>query len=114
MPVPNGAGKTTLINIICGIVNPGTGHMLADGHDVVRDYRVASRYGGNGFVACVLILITARFFRLRDRPSFLDAVFSGAHSNNLQHALFHHRHLVDIQDGIPDQDLTAKKTAIHC
>ena len=38
---PNGAGKTTLINIICGIVNPSSGVVLADGHDIVRDYRAA-------------------------------------------------------------------------
>jgi ABC-2 type transport system ATP-binding protein len=38
---PNGAGKTTLISIICGIVNPGTGTVLADGHDIVREYRQA-------------------------------------------------------------------------
>jgi ABC-2 type transport system ATP-binding protein len=38
---PNGAGKTTLINIICGIVNPTGGAVMADGHDVVRDYRAA-------------------------------------------------------------------------
>ena len=38
---PNGAGKTTLINVICGIVNPTEGTVLADGHDVVRDYRAA-------------------------------------------------------------------------
>ncbi|MBF9232525.1 ABC transporter ATP-binding protein [Microvirga alba] len=38
---PNGAGKTTLISIICGIVNPSTGVVLADGHDIVRDYRAA-------------------------------------------------------------------------
>ncbi|HET7370475.1 MAG TPA: ABC transporter ATP-binding protein [Gammaproteobacteria bacterium] len=38
---PNGAGKTTLINIICGIVNASTGTVLADGHDVVADYRKA-------------------------------------------------------------------------
>ena len=36
---PNGAGKTTLINIICGIVNPGKGVVLADGHDIIKDYR---------------------------------------------------------------------------
>ena len=38
---PNGAGKTTLISIICGIVNPTSGKVTADGHDVVRDYRAA-------------------------------------------------------------------------
>ncbi|MCC7266472.1 MAG: ABC transporter ATP-binding protein [Caulobacteraceae bacterium] len=38
---PNGAGKTTLISIICGIVNPTSGTVTADGHDVVRDYRAA-------------------------------------------------------------------------
>lgn len=38
---PNGAGKTTLINIICGIVNPGTGTILVSGHDNVKDYKRA-------------------------------------------------------------------------
>ncbi len=38
---PNGAGKTTLISIICGIVNPTEGVVLADGHDIIRDYRAA-------------------------------------------------------------------------
>ena len=38
---PNGAGKTTLINIICGIVTPTEGTVVADGHDIVRDYRAA-------------------------------------------------------------------------
>ncbi|HEY5807089.1 MAG TPA: ABC transporter ATP-binding protein [Povalibacter sp.] len=38
---PNGAGKTTLINIVCGIVNPTSGVVMADGHDVIRDYRAA-------------------------------------------------------------------------
>ena len=38
---PNGAGKTTLISIVCGIVNPSAGSVLADGHDIVRDYRAA-------------------------------------------------------------------------
>ncbi len=38
---PNGAGKTTLISIICGIVNPSSGTVLADGHDIVSDYRAA-------------------------------------------------------------------------
>jgi len=38
---PNGAGKTTLIGIICGIVNPTKGVVMADGHDVISDYRAA-------------------------------------------------------------------------
>jgi ABC-2 type transport system ATP-binding protein len=43
---PNGAGTSTLINIICGIVNPTSGVILAEGHDLVRDSRAArSRIG---------------------------------------------------------------------
>ena len=38
---PNGAGKTTLISIICGIVNPSSGKVLADGHDIITDFRAA-------------------------------------------------------------------------
>jgi ABC-2 type transport system ATP-binding protein len=38
---PNGAGKTTLIGIICGIVNATSGRVIADGHDIVKDYRAA-------------------------------------------------------------------------
>jgi ABC-2 type transport system ATP-binding protein len=38
---PNGAGKTTLIGIVCGIVNPSTGTVLADGHNIVTDYRAS-------------------------------------------------------------------------
>ncbi len=40
---PNGAGKTTLISIICGIVNPSSGAITADGHDIIRDYKAARR-----------------------------------------------------------------------
>src|SRR3979490_2345290 len=36
-----GEDKTTLINIICGIVTPSEGSVVADGHDIVRDYRAA-------------------------------------------------------------------------
>ncbi|HST92865.1 MAG TPA: ABC transporter ATP-binding protein [Brevundimonas sp.] len=38
---PNGAGKTTLISVVCGIVTPTTGTVIADGHDIQTDYRAA-------------------------------------------------------------------------
>src|SRR5713101_3259056 len=38
---PNGAGKTTLISIICGIVNPTSGAVSVDGHDIIAGYRKA-------------------------------------------------------------------------
>lgn len=38
---PNGAGKTTLISIICGIVNASSGRVVADGFDIVMQYREA-------------------------------------------------------------------------
>jgi ABC-2 type transport system ATP-binding protein len=38
---PNGAGKTTLIGIVCGIVNPTSGTVKVDGHDIISDYRAA-------------------------------------------------------------------------
>jgi ABC-2 type transport system ATP-binding protein len=38
---PNGAGKTTLISIVCGIVTPTEGTVIADGHDILREYRPA-------------------------------------------------------------------------
>jgi ABC-2 type transport system ATP-binding protein len=40
---PNGAGKTTLIGITCGLVKPTSGRVVADGHDVVRDFKAARR-----------------------------------------------------------------------
>lgn len=38
---PNGAGKTTLISVICGIVNPSGGEIMADGHNIISDFRAA-------------------------------------------------------------------------
>jgi ABC-2 type transport system ATP-binding protein len=38
---PNGAGKTTLISVICGIVNATSGKVIADGLDIVENYRTA-------------------------------------------------------------------------
>ncbi len=38
---PNGAGKTTLIGAVCGTVRATRGTVIADGHDIVKDYRQA-------------------------------------------------------------------------
>src|SRR4051794_39360778 len=38
---PNGAGKTTLIGITCGLVRMTGGRVLADGHDIQKDFRAA-------------------------------------------------------------------------
>jgi ABC-2 type transport system ATP-binding protein len=38
---PNGAGKTTLISIVCGIVTASSGTVVADGHDIRKDFRAA-------------------------------------------------------------------------
>jgi ABC-2 type transport system ATP-binding protein len=38
---PNGAGKTTLINIVCGIVVPSAGQVIAAGFDTQAQYREA-------------------------------------------------------------------------
>ena len=38
---PNGAGKTTLISTICGLVNPGEGEVLANGYNIITEFREA-------------------------------------------------------------------------
>ena len=68
---PNGAGKSTLINIICGIVNPGEGQVLVDGHDVVRDYRRAREAIG----LVPQELHTDMFERVRDTVAFSRGLF---------------------------------------
>ena len=42
---PNGAGKTTLIGVVCGLVRPTSGTVIADGHDITRDYRSGYHHG---------------------------------------------------------------------
>ncbi|MDB5987702.1 MAG: transporter related [Nevskia sp.] len=71
---PNGAGKTTLISIICGIVNASTGRVIADGHDIVSDYRRAR--SAIGLVPQELS--TDAFERVRDTMAFSRGLFGKA------------------------------------
>ena len=38
---PNGAGKTTLISAVCSLVQPTSGTIVVDGHDVYKEFRKA-------------------------------------------------------------------------
>jgi ABC-2 type transport system ATP-binding protein len=71
---PNGAGKTTLINVICGIVSPSGGTVLADGHDVISDYRAARSKIG----LVPQELTTDMFERVRDTVTFSRGLFGRA------------------------------------
>ena len=73
---PNGAGKTTLINIICGIVNPSSGTVVADGHDIVRDYRAARATIG----LVPQELSTDAFETVRATVTFSRGLFGKPHS----------------------------------
>jgi len=73
---PNGAGKTTLINIICGIVTPSSGTIVADGHDVIRAYKPARKKIG----LVPQELHTDAFERVIDTVSFSRGLFGFAPS----------------------------------
>ena len=69
---PNGAGKTTLINIVCGIVTPSSGAIVAGGHDVLRDYRAARMMIG----LVPQELTTDRFESVWDTVTFSRGLFA--------------------------------------
>lgn len=71
---PNGAGKSTLINIVCGIVTPSAGEIIADGHDTQRDYKLARRKIG----LVPQELHTDAFERVIDTVSFSRGLFGFA------------------------------------
>jgi ABC-2 type transport system ATP-binding protein len=68
---PNGAGKTTLISITCGLVTPSSGQVIADGHDIVRDFRPARTKIG----LVPQELYTDAFERVIDTVSFSRGLF---------------------------------------
>ncbi|MCE9650106.1 MAG: ABC transporter ATP-binding protein [Parvibaculum sp.] len=71
---PNGAGKTTLIGIVCGLVRPTSGTVIADGYDILGDYRAArSRIG-----LVPQELATDMFERVWDTVSFSRGLFGKA------------------------------------
>ncbi len=69
---PNGAGKTTLISIVCGIVMPTSGEIVADGHDIRRDYRAARMKIG----LVPQELTTDRFESVWDTVTFSRGLFA--------------------------------------
>ena len=69
---PNGAGKTTLINIVCGIVTPSGGTIVAGRHDVLRDYRAARMMIG----LVPQELTTDRFETVWDTVTFSRGLFA--------------------------------------
>ncbi|HRO02860.1 MAG TPA: ABC transporter ATP-binding protein [Terricaulis sp.] len=73
---PNGAGKSTLINIICGIVTPSGGTIVADGHDIQKDYKPARKKIG----LVPQELHTDAFERVIDTVSFSRGLFGFAPS----------------------------------
>ncbi|MBX3430650.1 MAG: ABC transporter ATP-binding protein [Hyphomonadaceae bacterium] len=71
---PNGAGKTTLINMTCGIVNLSSGTIVADGNDIIRDYKEARKKIG----LVPQELHTDAFERVIDTVTFSRGLFGFA------------------------------------
>ncbi len=71
---PNGAGKTTLIGAICGLVSLTSGSVVADGYDIVREYRAARAKIG----LVPQELATDMFSRVWDTVSFSRGLFGKA------------------------------------
>ena len=71
---PNGAGKTTLIGAVCGLVRMTGGTIVADGHDVVADYRKAREKIG----LVPQELATDMFVKVWDTVEFSRGLFNKA------------------------------------
>ncbi|MGA8171756.1 MAG: ABC transporter ATP-binding protein [Methylocystis sp.] len=71
---PNGAGKTTLIGVVCGLVRPTAGSVIADGSDIAKDYRAARAKIG----LVPQELATDMFSKVWDTVSFSRGLFGKA------------------------------------
>ncbi len=80
---PNGAGKTTLISIICGLANPTSGVVKADGFDIISEYKQArSRIGlvpqeiaTNAFESVIsTVVFTRGLFGKPPNPDYIEKV----------------------------------------
>ncbi|MDX2481647.1 MAG: ABC transporter ATP-binding protein [Desulfuromusa sp.] len=74
---PNGAGKSTTINMIAGVVRPGSGSITAFGYDNQRDYRYTRRMLGvvhqeividNFFTVAQALQLHAGYYGVKDDP----------------------------------------------
>ncbi len=75
---PNGAGKSTLINILAGLMRPGSGHLSVLGHDVVTDYRKTRRLLG----VVPQELVFDPFFNVREMLRFQAGYFGCGPEND--------------------------------
>ena len=89
---PNGAGKTTLISIVCGIVTPTTGTVVADGHDIQSDFRAARTKIGlvpqelttDAFETVLATVTFSRgLFGKAPNPAFLEGVLKDLSSKKV-------------------------------
>ncbi len=104
---PNGAGKTTLISVICGIVNPSSGTVLADGHDIVTDFRAARSTIG----LVPQELSTDMFETVRATVTFSRGLFGKGHDARLPRALPRDRALA-AENGLSAQDVTLGRPSV--
>lgn len=91
---PNGAGKTTLISTICGLVTPTSGEILADGHNVISDYRAARSKIG----LVPQELTTDAFESVWSTVSFSRALFGKPPNNDLLEKILKQLSLWDKKD----------------
>jgi len=68
---PNGAGKTTLISVMAGLARADRGEIRIQGHDVVRDFRMARRLLG----VVPQELVFDPFFTVRETLRFQSGYF---------------------------------------